>query len=81
MFIPYTCLSDRQQEVVLCGCVPVYFHLPMPSARDCIVSLSMLHTFTDGHSVSVPVGTTFELEYKGVVSEIHLGRWLRMCDA
>jgi hypothetical protein len=81
MYIPYTWLSGSLQKVVVCSGIPVYFHLPSPGARDCIISLSRSHTFPSGSSVSVPVGTVFELEYKEIVSEIHLGRWLLMCDA
>lgn len=81
MYIPYTWLSEDQQGVILCGSVPVYFCLTGPGARDCHISLSKAHIFQGGGSISVPVGTSFELEYKGVVSEVHLGRWLLMCDA
>ena len=66
---------------MLCGSVPVYFCLSSPGARDCHISLSKAHTFQGGNSVSVPVGTSFELEYKGVVDEIRLGRRIVICDA
>jgi len=81
MLIPYIWLSERPQGVILCGGVPVYFSLSEPQGRDCHISLSKSHQFQCGSTVSVPVGTSFELEYKGVVSEIQLGRWLLMCDA
>jgi hypothetical protein len=81
MLIPYPWLSDHPQKIVLCDKVPVYFNLSTSGGRDCIVTLSNSHSFEMGKSISVPVGTSFELEYKGVVNEIHLGRWLLVCDA
>jgi hypothetical protein len=81
MLIPYTWLSLRPQKIVLFGGVPVYFSLLIPGGHDCLVTLTGAHTFHWGCSVSVPVGTSFELEYKGMVNEIRLGRWIMMCDA
>jgi hypothetical protein len=81
MLIPYTWLSERPQAVILCEGVPVYFSLSGPGSRNCLISLSRFHCFQGGRCISVPVGTSLELEYKGIVCEVHLGRWLQMCDA
>ena len=81
MFIPYAWLSEQPQHIMLCGGVPVYFHLSALGGRDCLVSLAGSHAFECGQSVYIPVGTTFELEYRGVVDEIRLGRRIVICDA
>ena len=81
MFIPYSWLSVCPQAIHVCGDVPVFFRLSKSQGRDCIISLTDSHTFQSGRSVSVPVGTGFELEYKRVVCEIQLGRWLSVYDA
>jgi hypothetical protein len=81
MHIPYSWLSKHPQRLLLCEGVPVYFRLATPGGSNCLISLEDSHTFESGRSLSVPVGTRFELEYKGIVDEIHLGRWLLVCDA
>lgn len=81
MYIPYTWLTTRPQSIPLCGVVPVSFRLSEPGGMHCIISLTDSHTFPLGRSVSVQVGTDFELEYKGVINEIQLGRRFVVRDA
>lgn len=83
MFIPYTWLSESRQGVIMFGDVPVYFNLPEKGGRTCLISLSDAHRFQGNQpvTVSVPVGTAFEMEYRGTICEIQLGRRLILCDA
>jgi len=81
MYIPYTSLSSSPLTLVLFGGVRVHLDLQESGGRTCRVTLAPSHVFKHGPSVSVPVGTSFELEYNGVVSEIQLGRWVLMRDA
>ena len=83
MFIPYTWLSVSPQGVLVCGDIPIYFSLSERNGRDCLITLSSSHRFndSDGGAISVPVGTAFEVEYRGTVCEIKLGRRLVLCDA
>jgi hypothetical protein len=81
MYIPYRWLSVSPQPVLLCGFVPVFFRLSEPGGSCCIISLPDAYTFQSGRSVSVPVGTDFELDYKGTLSEIQLGRQFVVRDA
>ena len=81
MYIQYNWLSVSPQPVLLFGFIPVYFRLSEPGGSCCIISLPDAYTFQSGQSVSVPVGTDFELDYKGTLSEIQLGRRIVVRDA
>jgi hypothetical protein len=81
MFIPYPWLSESPKEVLVFGDIPVYLCLSERNGRHCLITLSDSHRFHDTQAISVPVGTAFEIEYRGTVCEIQLGRRLVLCDA
>jgi hypothetical protein len=80
MYIPYSWLSGTPQGVIVCGDIPVYFRLTEQGGRTCLITLSKSHAFQGGPVVTMPVGSVFELEYKGLVCEIQLGRRMVVCD-
>lgn len=81
MFVPYARLSETPVCVLACGDVPVYLSLLEPGGAVCRVSVSEAGSSGVGDSVSVPVGTVFELEYRGAVSEIRIGKKFTVLDA
>ena len=80
MLIPYTWLSESPKRLFFFGNIPVYFRLSERNGRECLLTLSDSHRFHDTRAISVPVGASFEMEYKGIVCEIQLGRRFVLCD-
>ncbi len=82
MFIPYRLLSENPVRITLADALHVKLCLAQRGGATCLVSLASAHTFDQfGPTITVPVGTAFDLEYRGKLFEIWLGRRLVICDA
>lgn len=83
--VPYSHLSTDPLPLLLCnGLIPVSLSLHSPNSPDCLLSLPPRFYF-DGEdrraTLSLKVGGSFQLEYRGYISEIHIGRPFSVRDA
>ena len=80
MFISYDALANGP---VVCnvGNSSVMFELTSPLSDTCLMKLSPSFYFTNTTEASIPVGTKFQLEYRGTVCEFWIGRRFVIRDA
>ena len=85
LFIPYSALLHATAPLTftLCG-ASVSLRLAERDRERCFLSLPVDFLFggvVPCRCVSVPVGTSFEVEYRGVVCEVRIGRRFEVTDA
>ena len=83
MFIPYDTLLVGPFPVFICDNIKAI--LQLSTADQCLLSIPAQFRFAHDtqmrcNSINIPVGCQFEVEYKGIVSEIWVGRKFVMME-
>jgi hypothetical protein len=85
LYIPYSHLSTEPLQIRLCAdLVFAEVSLIEPGGRHCLLTLSEGLRFelqlSQMQTVPVEVGTAFDVEYRGDVTEVRIGRPFRISD-